>query len=186
MIENILLGIGLSMDASAVSMTNGLNCPKMKLKKVLFISFMFGFFQGFMPLIGYFAGSIFTDVIESITPWIALILLSVIGGKMIYEGIVNKEEEKETVVTFVSILLQAIATSIDALAVGLVFVGKSIPYAMMASFIIAITTFIISFVSVFIGKKFGMLFENKAQIVGGVILIGIGLKIFIEYLINVF
>ena len=185
-IQMIFLGIGLAMDAGAVAMGNGLAEPKMKIKKIILISLFFGAFQLLMPLIGYFAGSIFTELISQFTPWIALILLGFIGGKMIYEGIKDSDEEKEeTNLSLSGLVIQAIATSIDALTVGLIFVGKGHSTAILASVIIGIVTFMISFGCVLIGKKFGDKLGSKAEIVGGIILIIIGLKTFIEYLIEI-
>lgn len=185
MIEKILLGLGLSMDASAVSMTNGMNQPKMKIKKIIFIAFIFGLFQGVMPLLGYFAGSVFVNILASVTPWIALILLVAIGGKMIYDGIKKESTENRNMITIKSVLIQGVATSIDALAVGLVFIGKNVQYAINTAIIIMVVTFAVSLISILIGKKFGTIFENKAQVFGGIILVIIGLKIFIEYLITI-
>ena len=186
-IQMILLGIGLAMDAGAVGMTDGLVNPKMNLSKVILIAFFFGLFQMLMPLIGYFAGNLFTDFISKFTPWLALILLGFIGGKMLFEGIRHlKENEVEDVnLTLKGLLLQAVATSIDALTVGLIFVGKGHTTALVASVIIGITTFMITFLCVYIGKKFGDKLGSKAEILGGAILIIIGLKIFIEYLIEI-
>ena len=206
----ILLGCGLAMDASAVSMTNGMNETKMKLPKMILVAAMFGIFQCIMPLCGYFVGNIFKSFLEKFTAIIALLLLSYIGGKMLYEGIkaireqkksakesVNEEENVELAekkkLTFGQLFIQAIATSIDALTVGLVFIGVGVSYgldnnffAILVSVIIGIVTFIFSIISLFIGKKFGELLSDKAQIVGGLILIGIGLKTFIQFIISIF
>ena len=206
----ILLGCGLAMDASAVSMTNGMNETKMKLPKMILVAAMFGIFQCIMPLCGYFVGNIFKSFLEKFTAIIALLLLSYIGGKMLYEGIkaireqkksakesVNEEENVELSekkkLTFGQLFIQAIATSIDALTVGLVFIGVGVSYgldnnffAILVSVIIGIVTFISSIISLFIGKKFGELLSDKAQIVGGLILIGIGLKTFIQFIISIF
>ncbi|MGM9881039.1 MAG: manganese efflux pump MntP family protein [Bacilli bacterium] len=206
----ILLGCGLAMDASAVSMTNGMNETKMKLPKMILVAAMFGIFQCIMPLCGYFVGNIFKSFLEKFTAIIALLLLSYIGGKMLYEGIkaireqkksakesVNEEENVELAekkkLTFGQLFIQAIATSIDALTVGLVFIGVGVSYgldnnffAILVSLIIGVVTFIFSIISLFIGKKFGELLSDKAQIVGGLILIGIGLKTFIQFIISIF
>ena len=206
----ILLGCGLAMDASAVSMTNGMNETKMKLPKMILVAAMFGIFQCIMPLCGYFVGNIFKSFLEKFTAIIALLLLSYIGGKMLYEGIkaireqkksakesVNEEEKEELEekkkLTLGQLFIQAIATSIDALTVGLVFIGVGVSYgldnnffAILVSVIIGIVTFIFSIISLFIGKKFGELLSDKAQIVGGLILIGIGLKTFIQFIISIF
>lgn len=187
-IQMLLLGVGMAMDASAVSMTNGLVEPKMKVKKALLIAFFFGFFQFAMPLIGFLAGSVFTEFLKPFTAWLALILLSIIGGKMLIEGIKahnDEAEEVETVLTLKGLFLQAIATSIDALTLGLIFIGMEFNQVFLACGIIGIVTFILSFVCVYIGKAFGNKLQDKAQIIGGIILIVMGLKIFIEYLIEV-
>ena len=189
-IEILLTGVGLSMDAAAVSMTNGMNEPKMKLPKILLIALFYGVAQGVMPLIGYYAGSLFATAVAKIAPWLALVLLGFIGGKMIFEAICelkkNGEQPKEAKpLSLGSLAVQALATSIDALAVGisLVALDKSGALAVnifVAVSMIAASTFIISLVSVFVGKKFGELLSDKAELVGGLILVAIGLKIFIE------
>lgn len=191
-LDILLTGVGLSMDAAAVSMTNGMNEPKMKLPKILLIALFYGVAQGLMPLIGYYAGSLFAEAVAKIAPWIALVLLGFIGGKMIFEAIrafkkkKNGEEAEEAKPLSIGALaVQTIATSIDALAVGvsLVALDKSGALAVnifVAASMIAATTFVISLISVFIGKKFGELLSDKAELVGGLILVAIGLKIFIE------
>ena len=185
----LLLGVGLSMDACAVSISNGLANKKISIKETLLIALTFGIFQMMMPLIGYFIGSLFTNLIVKIGPYIALALLSFLGIKMIVDSIKSrkknedeeeKEEENIKKLSFKMLLIQAIATSIDALSVGLVFVGINYPLVILYTGIIGIITTILSLISVFIGKKFGDIFSNKAEIVGGIILIAIGLKIFIE------
>lgn len=189
MVQAILLGLGLAMDAGAVSMTDGLIESKMKIRKALLIAFMFGLFQCGMPLIGYFAGSIFTAFISKFTAWFALILLGYIGGKMLIDGIKhlkNPESVELKPLTFGNLFIQAIATSIDALAIGLIFVGHGTTNALISSGIIGVVTFIVAITCVYIGKHFGTKLSNKAEIIGGIILLGIGLKIFIEYLISVF
>lgn len=184
-IQSVLLGVALAMDACAVSMANGLNETNMKLRKACLIAFMFGLFQALMPLIGYFVGHAILSYIEKFIPWIALILLGFIGAKMLIEGIKHKDEEKEaTTLTFMGLLVQAIATSIDALSVGLTIAEYSVKEAILCATIIAVETFIISFVAVHIGKKFGTKLGNKAEILGGVILIGIGIEIFISNMIK--
>ena len=185
MLQNILLGVGLAVDASAVSMTNGLTNPKMKVSKVLFIGLLFGLFQMGMPLIGYLVGSAFEEFISHLTPWIALILLGFIGGKMLFDGFKKDEEEKESVLDLKELLIEGVATSIDALTVGIIYIGQSFTSAIIAFSTFGVVTFFMSVAAVYIGKKFGTIFEKKAQIIGGLILIGIGLKTFIEYLIVV-
>jgi putative Mn2+ efflux pump MntP len=181
----LLIGIGLSMDAAAVSMTNGLAEYKMNNKKMLLIALTFAIFQGFMPLIGYLAGSVFTEFFTNITPYLALILLVLIGTKMVTEAFNKNSGVVNVCLTKKVLLMQAVATSIDALAIGLVFVAYPAGKAILDFIIIAITTFCISYFSIYVGKKFGIIFKNKAQIAGGIILIIIGLKIFIDYLITV-
>ncbi len=173
------LGVGLAMDASAVSMANGLKDPKMKINKVLLIAFMFAFFQALMPLIGYLVGHAVLELIEPFIPWIALLLLSFVGGKMLYEGMKNEGDEEVKSLTFKALIIQAIATSIDALSVGFTFAGYEIIEALVACGLIALVTFSICILSVFIGQKFGDKLGNKAEILGGIILIAIGLEIFI-------
>lgn len=180
-IQSGLFGVGLAMDACAVSMANGLNEAKMKTRKAVLIALMFGLFQALMPLIGYFVGHALLQYIEAYIPWIALILLGFIGGKMLVEGIKHKDEEHVAKsLTFIGIVVQAIATSIDALSVGLTIAEYTVLEAIICATIIAVVTFIISFIAVHIGKKFGTKLGNKAEILGGIILIAIGLEIFIS------
>ncbi len=183
-VQSLLLGVGLAMDACAVSMANGLNEPKMKVRKVVLIAGMFAFFQALMPEIGWICVRFVQEQFEAFTkaiPYIALALLGYIGGKMIYEGVKHKSEEHEPKkLTFVVLLTQAVATSIDALSVGFTISNYNWLEALVCALIIAVVTFGISFGSVFIGKKFGTKLGNKAEILGGVILIAIGLEIFIS------
>lgn len=185
-IRSILLGFALAMDACAVSMANGMNEPKMKKHKILIIALFFGLFQGIMPLIGYLIGHAFISFIEPFIPWIALVLLSIVGGKMIYEGIKNKEEccsQKEKTLTYGALVIQAIATSIDALSAGLTFANYQLFEALISVLIITVITFIICIIAIFVGRKFGACLGTKAEILGGVILILIGLEIFITGII---
>ena len=184
----LFIGIGLAMDASAVSLAKGMSLDKDQVKKYAFIlALAFGFFQALMPAIGYYAGSHFAEYIQSIDHWIAFILLSLIGINMICEGKEEKEdEEKEDEVKihsipFKDILLLAIATSIDALAVGVSFAFLKVNL-FLAITTIGSTTFILSFVCVLFGKKLGSLFEKYAEYLGGIILILLGIKILIEHL----
>lgn len=187
-LEVLLTGVGLSMDAAAVSMTNGLNEPKMRIWKVLLIALFFGVFQGVMPLIGYFAGTLFAEAVASVAPYVAFVLLGFIGGRMIYEALKKKQEEEEPAdknLSVSALTVQAIATSIDALAVGISLLALSESGALKinifaACALIAACTFIISLAAVFIGKKFGAVLADKAELIGGIILVAIGLKIFIE------
>lgn len=174
----LFIGIGLAMDASAVSLAKGMGLDKDQVKKYAFIlALAFGLFQALMPAIGYFA-----EYIQSIDHWIAFILLSLIGINMIREGKEEKENEvKIHSIPFKDILLLAIATSIDALAVGVSFAFLKVNL-FLAITTIGITTFILSFVCVLFGKKLGSLFEKYAEYLGGIILILLGIKILIEHL----
>ncbi|MBQ6823553.1 MAG: manganese efflux pump [Clostridia bacterium] len=182
----ILTGIGLSMDAFAVSVTNGMCTKKLKFHHALIDGLTFGFFQALMPLIGLFVGLHFMRFIETADHWIAFALLALIGGNMI-RGALKKEEDEECAVNPYSaknLLVQGIATSIDALAVGVGLSATMTGYgeALLTVGIIGISTLVISAAGVYIGKLFGGMLKEKAEILGGVILIGIGLKILIEHL----
>ena len=178
-ITSIFLGIGLAMDACAVSMANGLKENKMKLNKIIFIALMFGVFQGLMPLIGYLVGSQILTKFEWVIPWAALAILGYVGGKMVYDGIKGEEEVDDKSLTFKVIFIQAIATSIDALSVGFTISDYKITEALVCVGCVAVITFAICVAAVFIGKKFGTKLGNKAILIGGIILILIGLEIFI-------
>ncbi len=175
------IAIGLSMDAAAVAMSNGICMDKPKFKTAFLIAFLFGLFQGIMPLIGYFAGSTFSSFISNIDHWVAFGLLLVIGGKMIADSFKSEDQDCKVFITIRLLLVQAIATSIDALAVGVTFAVTEVNILNAVS-IIALTTFAISLASVYIGKKFGNFLESKAELLGGIILVGIGIKILIEHL----
>lgn len=185
----LLLGLGLTADAAAVSMANGLEEPNMSKKKHVFIAFMYAFFQAFMPLIGYaFGATIYKNVPEiekyNLIPIIALVILGFLGTKMIIDGIRESKEENKEVnhkqLTLKLIFIQAIATSIDALSTGLAFADYEILDAIVVASLIALVTFITCLISLVIGKKFGLKLGNKAVIAGGIILIIIGLEIFIS------
>ena len=178
--EILFIGIGLSMDAFAVSISGGLAMKKIKISNVLKIALCFGLFQALMPLIGWLATGLFSKYIAMFDRWIALILLGYIGGKMIYEGInSHNEDDSRDITDTSSLLILGIATSIDALMVGVTFVTSFKGFEIfMPISLIGITTFLISATGVYFGKKFGDLLGNKAEIVGGIILILIGLKIF--------
>ena len=199
------LGVGLAMDACAVSMTNGLNEPQMKFGKAAMIAALFAFFQALMPMIGWICVSLVATAFEKFAkciPYVALTLLTIIGGKMLYDGIKDSKEESNPKqeqtdkqsnaqsagrkLTFGVLIVQAVATSIDALSTGfsLADIAGNNPStdwwrALLSSGIIAIVTFAISLGGVYLGKKFGNKLGNKAQILGGAILIAIGLEIFI-------
>ena len=182
-VELLLLAVGLSMDAFAVSVTNGLCTRKSKLKSALACGLCFGLYQGAMPTIGFALGKTFASLITSIDHYIAFILLGFIGGKMLIDGIKNEDELSCDIkgLTLGLLMVQGVATSIDALAVGVSFAALSVNIVSAAAFICCVT-FAFSFVGYFIGTKFGTMLNNKAQILGGVILIGIGIKIFVEHM----
>lgn len=184
-IQSVMLGVGLAMDAFSVSLANGLNEPNMKGKRICLIAGVFAMFQAIMPLTGWFCVHNlirFFAVFEKFIPWIALLLLGFIGGKMIREGLQKKEEEaekNEAVLGFKMLILQGIATSIDALSVGFTISEYEFIMALVCALIIAAVTFFICVAGVKIGKKFGMKLADKASVFGGVILLGIGIEIFI-------
>lgn len=180
-IEILLIGIGLAMDAFAVSVCKGLSTRKLQVKHALICGGYFGLFQGLMPLIGYFLGVQFKDKIENIDHWVAFILLALIGINMLKESMGDDEEGCDADFSFKSMLPLAVATSIDALAIGVTFafLNVNIYYAVL---IIGVATLIISMAGVKIGHVFGLRFKSKAEIAGGVILILIGLKILLEHL----
>ena len=185
-LNSILLGVGLAMDACAASMANGLNDPNMKVRKVVLVALIFAFFQALMPMIGWICVRTVTQQFDKFTvaiPYIALALLGFIGGKMIYEGVTHKENSSEQQshknLTAVVLLTQAVATSIDALSVGFTVSSYDVWQALTSVAIIALVTFAICVGGVYVGKKFGTKLGNKAEIFGGIILIGIGLEIFI-------
>lgn len=185
-ISSIFLGIGLAMDACAVSMANTLNEPQMKPAKMCLVAGMFGLFQCLMPLAGYFVGHAILSIIEKFIPWIALALLGFIGGKMIYEGIKNRKDiENKTgkILTFRGLLVQAVATSIDALSVGFTIADYTIVMAITCTLIVAVVTFAISMAGLALGKKFGIKLGNEAQLLGGIILVLIGIEIFVKGII---
>ena len=180
--NSVLLGVGLAMDAFSVSMANGLNEPKMKKKRMCLIAGVFGFFQFLMPMIGWICVHTivqYFQMFEKFIPWIALFLLLYIGGSMLLEGIKGGEEEESSGVGFKALLVQGLATSIDALSVGFTIADYGFLMAFVCSVIIAIVTFFICFGGLEIGKQVGTKLSNKAAILGGVILIFIGLEIFI-------
>ena len=185
-IELFLLGIGLAMDAFAVSVCKGLGMRKLNKKQALIIGLYFGGFQALMPLIGWLLGSQFQKYITSIDHWIAFILLSFIGGKMMIEAI-REWNEEETVdvmdapLDHKNMLVLAVATSIDALAVGITFAFLDTPI-IEAITIIGITTMVISIIGVVVGNFFGSRYKSKAEFIGGLILILLGLKILLEHL----
>jgi putative Mn2+ efflux pump MntP len=187
-ITAVMLGVGLAADAFSVSLANGLNENKMKTNKMLLVAGMFAVFQGLMPMLGWFFVHTLVEyfkVFEKFIPWIALVLLVFIGGKMLIEGWDNKCEEEEVKPLGIGLLLvQALATSIDALSVGFTIATHTFVPALVTAFIIAIITFAICFIGIIIGKKFGTKLKNKASLLGGLILIIIGIEIFITGMIG--
>jgi len=179
----IFIAFGLAMDAFAVSITSGLTIKHLRINNALKIAIFFGSFQAVMPVIGWLAGLSLRDFIADVDHWIAFGLLSFIGCKMIYESIKIKSSEKEINPLNVYVLLMlSIATSIDALAIGVSFAFLKISIA-TPIIVIGAVTFLLSFLGVFVGNRFGHFFESKIEIVGGFILIGIGIKILIEHLV---
>ncbi len=187
-LNSVLFGIGLAMDAFSVSMANGLHEPKMGMARMSTIAGTFGFFQILMPLLGWVCVRTVAEVMtgfQRLTPWIALILLLYIGGKMLLEGIGDErkqgsDEKTETAVSGAGLLLQGIATSIDALSVGFTIADYHWKAAVIEALIIGIVTFGICIAGLRIGKYFGTKLAGKASMLGGVILIGIGLEIFLK------
>ncbi|MBQ9318007.1 MAG: manganese efflux pump [Bacilli bacterium] len=181
LIEIMVVSFGLAMDAFAVSVCKGLSMKKINLKKSLIIALYFGIFQALMPIIGYFLGITFSNIVKSIDHWIAFILLGIIGFNMIRESFDDEVEKKNDNIDIKTMLLLAVATSIDALAVGVTFAFFKVNI-ILAILIIGIITFILSLIGVKIGNKFGDRFQNKAELLGGIILIIMGLKILLEHL----
>lgn len=201
-IEIILIGIGLSMDAFAVAICKGLAMKRVRLRSAVLVGLYFGAFQALMPVLGWLLGTQFRRYIEAVDHWIAFGLLTVIGGKMLYEGIrdsLSAQKDKEAYkegkkkedspektdepIRHKELLLLAIATSIDALAVGISFAAIGTPIFPSAG-VIGVITFLLSILGVWIGNRFGNRYEKKAEIAGGIILIAIGIKILVEHLLN--
>lgn len=182
-LNSVMLGVGLSMDAFSVSLANGLNEPAMKKGRMMSIAGVFAGFQAFMPFAGWVCVHTivqYFQMFETFIPWIALLLLAFIGGKMLKEGIENKGEEVEKAeLGWKALLMQGIATSIDALSVGFTIAEYGFVMAVVSALIIGTITFFICLVGIILGKKFGTIFSNKAAIFGGILLIVIGLEIFI-------
>lgn len=180
--ELILIALGLAMDAFAVSICKGLVLKKIDFKKFCIVGLWFGGFQGLMPLLGYFLGKNFKKYIENVDHWVAFALLALIGANMIKEALSKNEEKTDDSLAFKTMFLLAVATSIDALAVGITF--GIIPdiniYFAVAT--VGIVTFILSVAGVKIGNVFGVKYKSKAEFAGGLILILIGLKILLEHL----
>lgn len=185
--NSILLGVGLAMDAFSVSLANGLGEPGMKKSRMCGIAGVFAGFQIAMPLIGWICVSTIAQyfkIFERFIPWIALILLCYIGGKMLYEGIKHRDSDEEKLAVGIkALLIQGIATSIDALSVGFTIADYKWVEAVLSCLLIGAVTFLICFTGLTLGKKAGTKLAGKADILGGVILIFIGLEIFISGLV---
>lgn len=177
-LDLFILAVGLSMDAFAVSVCKGLSLGKIKPKHMCIAGAWFGGFQALMPLIGYFLGSFFAEMIEKYDHWVAFVLLAIIGGNMIKESF-DKDEKVDSSMDVKSMLLLAIATSIDALAVGVTFAFLQVQIVHAVSFI-GVITFIFSAVGVKIGSLFGTKYKSKAELFGGIVLVLIGIKILLE------
>ena len=178
----LLIAVGLSMDAFAVSVCKGLGMQKLNFKHSLIIALFFGVFQALMPTIGWALGRQFEKYINSIDHWVAFVLLAFIGGKMIYEALSKKSDfnVKDFTLDIKELTILAIATSIDALAVGITFALLKDVRIIPSVGLIGAVTFELSFLGVVIGNKFGSRFKSKAELTGGIILVGIGLKILFE------
>ena len=177
-LDLFILAVGLSMDAFAVSVCKGLSLGKIKPKHMCIAGAWFGGFQALMPLIGYFLGSFFAEMIEKYDHWVAFVLLAIIGGNMIKESF-DKDEKVDSSMDVKSMLLLAIATGIDALAVGVTFAFLQVQIVPAVSFI-GVITFIFSAVGVKIGSLFGTKYKSKAELFGGIVLVLIGIKILLE------
>lgn len=186
--NNILLGIGLAMDAFSVSLVNGLSEPCMKRKKIFLIAFVFAAFQAIMPLIGWFCVHTIVDkfaVFKAYIPWVAFILLIYIGGGMIKDGVKNDGQREECLhaLGFLALIIQGVATSIDALSVGFTIAEYNWVLAIVSALIIAIVTYFICNAGVVIGKRFGTKLSGKSLVLGGIILVFIGIEILIKGII---
>lgn len=185
-VNSCLLGVGLAMDAFSVSLANGLHEPRMSLRRMCLIAGVFAFFQFAMPMIGWVCVHTIVNYFtffEKLIPWIALLLLGYIGGKMLKDGLSGETEEVKSGVGFKILLIQGVATSIDALSVGFTITDYGFLMALVCALLIAVVTFAICMAGLVIGKKFGTKLAGKASILGGIILIGIGIEIFITGII---
>lgn len=179
-----IIAIGLAMDAFAVSIVTGVTYKKPASNHAFRMAFAFGIFQAIMPVVGWLAGLTMKDFIKDYDHWIVFILLGFIGSKMIYESFkIKQAQEKKDMLSAAVILVLALATSIDAFAVGITFSLLLAGSLAVAVIIIGLITFVFSYAGFYIGKNFGHFFENKVEMAGGIILISIGIKIFIEHLI---
>lgn len=181
LLQILMIGVSLSMDAFAVALCKGACMRKVNLKQCLLIALFFGVFQALMPSIGWLIGSKFRLYIEAFDHWIAFILLALIGSAMIREGLENKEEDVCTILTIKELFVLAIGTSIDALAVGVVFAIEKVEI-LIPAVSIGVITFTLSLLGSLLGNRAGEKFKNKAQLAGGAVLILIGAKILLEHL----
>lgn len=179
--ELFIIAVGLSMDAFAVSICKGLSMPRLNLKHAVIIGLYFGGFQALMPVAGYLLGTRFQESITSYDHWIAFILLGIIGFNMVRESLNQEEESLDDSVAVWDMLVLAVATSIDALAVGVTFAFLQVQIIPAVTFI-GITTFVLSVIGVKVGNLFGTRYKSKAELAGGVILIFMGCKILVEHL----
>ncbi len=178
----LFIALGLAMDALAVSITSGITIKKLRFTHALVIALSFGAFQAFMPLMGWWAGLGLRDLISGVDHWVAFGLLGFIGSKMIYKlTVMNQEEKVFDPLNIYVLLALSVVTSIDALAVGVSFAFLGV-FIAMPIIVIGAVTFLLSFLGVFVGDRMGHFFENKIEIVGGLVLIAIGIKILIEHL----
>ena len=179
--ELLILAVGLAMDAFAVAVCKGLSLRTLKLQQALLVGVWFGLFQALMPALGWLLGSAFSGLVQSVDHWVAFVLLSIIGGNMIREGLQGGDENCDPSLSFGVMLLLAVATSIDALAVGITFPFLNVSI-LLAVALIGVVTFTISAVGVKMGNLFGARYKSKAEFFGGAVLILIGLKILLEHL----
>lgn len=177
----LILAVALAMDSVAVSIAIGSKYKELLLSKALFAAAVFGFFQGAMPIAGYFIGISFAEYVQSFDHWIAFVLLVGLGGKMLYEAYQNEFDDEVTDLSNKTLITLGIATSIDAMAIGVTFAFLQTDIYTAAS-VIALVTFVLCVIAVYVGKKLGSLLESKAEMLGGIILIGLGCKILIEHL----
>jgi putative Mn2+ efflux pump MntP len=183
MVTILLIALSLAMDSFAVSIAHGMTVKNRRVATGLMMGFSFGFFQAFMPVLGWLAGLAFMDLIASFDHWVAFGLLAFIGGKMIYEARNESDEEKDVKLTVSVVLILSVATSIDALAVGLSF--SLLQVSIIAPVIaIGVVAFLLSFAGFNFGSKLGKFFERKVQVIGGIVLIAIGIKILLEHLLT--
>ena len=178
--ELLILAVGLAMDAFAVAVCKGLSLRTLKLQQALLVGVWFGLFQALMPALGWLLGSAFSGLVQSVDHWVAFVLLSIIGGNMIREGLQGDDENCDPSLSFGVMLLLAVATSIDALAVGITFAFLNVSI-LLAVALIGVVTFTISAVGVKMGNLFGARYKSKAEFFGGAVLILIGLKILLEH-----